>query len=211
MKRTYHQETPWCKKKKKNPCKAEAWFIFATMQMCMLLISRQRAESSKPGSIGGSRRSIFTNVCLPRSFSAWEDFRVVVRSLLHVPAARGNSLQLRINHSDAPRRLVEKGGASVRTTRTESRLWSHFEVERNSQRQIIQQLLLLFHFLPIGSHPVGIFIEQHFRSASYWSIASPAIIKSQALLVPTWTSMGPTWLSTSICGFPLFLFLFACY
>lgn len=120
--------------KRKKPCKAEAWLVFARTQMCMFLISRQRAESSKQGSIGGSTRSIFTNVCLPRSFSAWEDFRVVVRSLLLVPAARGNSLQLRINHSDAPRRLVEKGGASVRTTRTESRLWSHFEVERNSQR-----------------------------------------------------------------------------
>lgn len=83
--------------------------------MCPL-ISHQRAESSRPGSIGGSRRSIFTSVSLPCSLSVWEGFRAAVRSLLRVPPARGNSLQLRINHADTPRHLRERGegGAFIR-------------------------------------------------------------------------------------------------
>lgn len=74
------------------------------------LISHQRAESSRLGSTGGSRRSIFTS--LPRSlFLSGRVFQgVAVRSLLRVPPARGNSLPLRINHTDAPRHLGEQGG-----------------------------------------------------------------------------------------------------
>lgn len=102
--------------------------------MCPL-ISLQRAESSRPGSIGGSRGSIFTSVSLPRSFSVWEGFRVVVRSLLRVPPARGNSLQLRIySHRRTTSSRGARGGRGVYTARANSILKQQ-ENKMHPQRQ----------------------------------------------------------------------------
>lgn len=76
--------------------------------------------------LGESRRSIFTGftISLPHYFPVWGSFEVVVRSLPRVRPARGNSLQLRINHTDTPRHLVEREGAGIYTMRAELLLHS---------------------------------------------------------------------------------------
>lgn len=75
--------------------------LFERMSVSMAVICHQRAESSRTGSIGGSRRSTFTNVSLAHSFSVW------VRSPLHVLPTSGNSLTLRIRITDTPCHLGE--------------------------------------------------------------------------------------------------------
>lgn len=63
------------------------------------------------------RRSIFTSVSLLCSFSVWESFRAAVRSLLHVPPARGNSLLLSIKsprYSTSSQRGKGRGRAVIR-------------------------------------------------------------------------------------------------
>lgn len=91
----YLQETPWWKRK----CKAEVWLVFVRAGVRMrLLISQQRAESSRPGSTGAARSvNIYPRRPASLRFSpGW--FPV-----------RGNSLLLRINHTDTPRHLGGQG------------------------------------------------------------------------------------------------------
>lgn len=139
---------------KKN-CKVEAWFVFVRMQMCTLLISHQRAESSKPGSRGGSRRSIFTSICLLHSFlpervsGLWWDHSSV--SLLPEGTPCSYALITQTLHVGLWR---EQGWAF--TGQEQRLLWSHFGAGRNSQRHIIKQLMYLFylHFLSIVRHAI---------------------------------------------------------